>query len=165
MDPQLELPRRGATVWSLGILLYDMVCGDIPFETDEQICRADVRFNNRAHLSPECQDLIRQCLRILPEHRISLSDIRRHSWLRASLPNNPQPKNGLKAPSKDSVPTTTTTTTNHRSPYPQSTTITRRKEEDNDGRRRSGLKHKQAGPGLPIPISAHSPEYPHPLTL
>eukprot|EP00093_Oithona_nana_P000777 00777.XXX_280_912_1 [CDS] Oithona nana genome sequencing. len=56
-----------------------MVCGDIPFETDEQICSANITFRTR--VSADCRDLIQSCLKISPSARIPLEKILTHPWM------------------------------------------------------------------------------------
>jgi serine/threonine protein kinase len=57
-----------------------MVQGDIPFEKDKEICSAELRYRKDSVLD-EVKDLIRSCLRIQPQDRISLEDILSRPWM------------------------------------------------------------------------------------
>jgi len=71
----------GLTVWSLGILLHDMVCGDIPFETDSQILLGLPDWTEDNPLSSQCKHLLASCLHSDPTQRTSLHQIASHPWL------------------------------------------------------------------------------------
>merc|ERR1711936_346656 len=72
------------TVWSLGILLYDMLCGDIPYTTDQEICSGNLLWPSQHSLSPSARDLIARCLTVDHRKRISLDSLLSHSFMSTS---------------------------------------------------------------------------------
>ncbi len=68
-------------MWSLGVLLYNMVCGDVPFESNDQIKRAIVLFDGSIQLSESLKSLIRMCLDKSSYRRISLKGLCLHPWM------------------------------------------------------------------------------------
>ncbi|KAM9496561.1 serine/threonine-protein kinase pim-2-like [Clarias gariepinus] len=67
-----------ATVWSLGVLLYVMVCAEPPPTGGNEFIVWHLR--RFKHLSHECCDLIKRCLEEDHERRATFSEILSHKW-------------------------------------------------------------------------------------
>lgn len=67
------------TVWSLGILLFDMVQGNIPYESGTEIVKNKLSFRRQV-ISADCQNLIRKMLCSSEINRIDLEGVKSHSW-------------------------------------------------------------------------------------
>jgi len=74
-------------VWALGILLYFMVVGVLPFRADTigklKRCILDGVYTTPEHVSDDCRLLIRGILRPAPSDRYSIREIRDSDWLSA----------------------------------------------------------------------------------
>ncbi|XP_005534321.1 PREDICTED: serine/threonine-protein kinase pim-1-like [Pseudopodoces humilis] len=68
----------GATIWSLGVLLFEMVCRHLPFENECDVLGQPIF---PQEVSPECQHLIRWCLSKHPMDRPVLEQIFYHPWV------------------------------------------------------------------------------------
>ena len=69
------------TVWSLGILLFSMTTGDVPFNTIEQIKEGELVWKSPITLSHTARNLIRIMLSEDEDTRISLTNILTHTWM------------------------------------------------------------------------------------
>eukprot|EP01138_Halocafeteria_seosinensis_P010784 gb/GECG01011014.1/.p1 GENE.gb/GECG01011014.1/~~gb/GECG01011014.1/.p1 ORF type:complete len:1451 (+),score=219.92 gb/GECG01011014.1/:1-4353(+) len=120
---------KQADMWSIGVILYLVVRGKLPFEgrDKEEIAAKTVRenldFNNPIwkQWSKEGLEFVRRLLERDPEKRLSAREALRHPWLRNSTEagqcydlssDDEKPPPTSEAPSaKATGPTTTTTTT------------------------------------------------------
>ncbi|KAL7827573.1 hypothetical protein SRHO_G00332910 [Serrasalmus rhombeus] len=82
----LEFSAKGkhhadpATVWSLGVLLFRMVCGFLP-SADKGI------WNFKDGLSKECCNLIGWSLEQIPSSRPHLQQFMQHKWFQLTIQN------------------------------------------------------------------------------
>ncbi|KAJ3293624.1 serine/threonine-protein kinase KIN2 [Borealophlyctis nickersoniae] len=80
-------------VWSLGIILYVLVCGRVPFDdTSMPVLHAKIKagvVEYPTHLSNECKHLISRMLVTQPSQRAGLREIKSHPWMTKGYDGEP----------------------------------------------------------------------------
>ncbi|XP_078457993.1 uncharacterized protein LOC144936841 [Lampetra fluviatilis] len=80
-----EYDAPAVDIWSLGVILYMLVCGHPPFQeandSETLTMIMDCKYTVPAHISRECKDLIARMLQRDPRRRASLQEMEGHPWL------------------------------------------------------------------------------------
>ncbi|KAK9738297.1 Protein kinase domain [Popillia japonica] len=82
-------------IWSLGVVLYVLVCGALPFDGCSLPALRDRvlsgRFRIPYFMSSDCESLIRKMLVLEPSKRYCVAQIKRHRWMQIEVPQSLPP--------------------------------------------------------------------------
>jgi len=79
-----------ADLWSLGVLLFVMLSATLPFNNDDEdevvraVTAGDFAFAPKASwkkVTPQAVDVVSRLLRVRPEARATLAELRAHAWI------------------------------------------------------------------------------------
>ena len=77
-----------ADVWSLGICLFVMLCGYLPFSEEDDEINNKLIISGKVDYPKEigniCKDLLKKMLEVNPQKRYNLLKISRHPWVKSS---------------------------------------------------------------------------------
>ena len=88
--------NKEVDIWSLGIILFYMLCGHLPFKGSNQSIVADKIVNDELefdegewkNMSKDVKKLISGCLIKEPEERITIEEFLNHPWIKKNLNQN-----------------------------------------------------------------------------
>uniref|UniRef100_A0A672HC25 SNF-related serine/threonine-protein kinase n=1 Tax=Salarias fasciatus TaxID=181472 RepID=A0A672HC25_SALFA len=86
-----EYDAPAVDIWSLGVILFMLVCGQPPFQeandSETLTMIMDCKYTVPPHVSSACKDLIDRMLQRDPKRRASLEEIEGHAWLQGVDPS------------------------------------------------------------------------------
>ena len=91
--------NKEVDIWSMGVILYYMLCGHLPFKGNKEVVIAEKIVNDDLEFdedewevrSKKVRELINSCLKKEPEERITIDDFLNHPWFKKNL----KPKNSV----------------------------------------------------------------------
>ena len=91
--------NKEVDIWSMGVILYYMLCGHLPFKGNKEVIIAEKIVNDDLEFDEEeweirskkVRELISSCLKKEPEERITIDEFLNHSWFKKLM----KPKNSV----------------------------------------------------------------------